>query len=218
MLSTNQPEQEMWKEIGVKLLQEYFLLISIGIYLHSTQSSSPAISFEEWFSGHQSIRPLYETITLSRVNQYLSVSVEELPYMSMQWAVNATSGYLNVHSLLLQQRVCDQENQGIAEKLVMSVKSRDFLFGTIFTKSIVGFCKRFFNKVFTNMFTNVFTNRIFMILFNLGMTYRKRFQNTFILSISTAVPECTYFSIFDKIAFKGMMEWMDLVLLLLMMI
>ena len=137
MLATNQTEQKVWKEIGVKLLQEYFLLITIGIYLHSTQSSSPAISFEEWFSGHQSIGSLYETITLSRINQYLSVSVEELPYVSMKWAVNATAGYLNVHSLLLQQRVCDQENQVIAKKLVMSVKSRHSLFGTIFTKSIV---------------------------------------------------------------------------------
>ena len=150
MLSANQTEQEEWKDVAVKLLRKYYLLHSIGIYLHSTQnhlhhhslsslssSSASFPSFEQWFHSNQSVRSLYETITNDRIHQYLSISVEELPHMSMNLAVKPVSGFLNIHTLLLQQKICTQENETIADKMMLSVRSKRPLLGTIFTKSFV---------------------------------------------------------------------------------
>ena len=136
MLASNRTEKHAWEEVAVKLLRKYYLLLSVGIYLHETQNTEYE-SFEQWFNRTNTVKSLYETINLQHIDQYLSVTIDEQFSTVFSDSIRGISGYLNVHTLLLLQQVCDQETHIIAERILLSSPTRMPIFGTIFTKSLV---------------------------------------------------------------------------------
>ena len=136
MLASNRPEKQNWEEIAVKLLQKYYLLLSVGIYLHETQNTEYE-SFEQWFTRTGPVKSLYDTINLQHIEQYLSVSIDEQFSAVFSDSIRGAVGYLKIHTLLLLQQVCDQETHIIAERILLSSPTRIPIFGTIFTKSLV---------------------------------------------------------------------------------
>lgn len=74
MFSTNNVNKTAWQEIAIKLLRKYFLLITVGIYLHETQSEEKKETLAQWLVKKSEVRNLYESINLQHIDNYLSIS------------------------------------------------------------------------------------------------------------------------------------------------
>lgn len=146
LLSSNDMEKSAWEVIAVKLLRKYFLLIAVGIYLHETQDQEEKESFIQWMTKLSTVFDLYQSITTHHIAQYLSVYGDDTFHVLNSELLLGTSGYerrkdvmfsyLNVHTLLLLQQVIDQESNVFAKKLLLSLQTKENVFGTIYTKHL----------------------------------------------------------------------------------
>lgn len=146
ILASNKTEKSAWEDLAVKLLRKYYLMIAVGLYLHETQGTEH-VTFMQWLEVTPTVYDLYNSINIAHIDQYLSVNFgDNSGYMFSNLSLG-TSGslrvvlmihrYLNVHTLLLQQQVTDQENNIVAKQLLLKCHQREPVFGTIFTKYLV---------------------------------------------------------------------------------
>lgn len=145
ILASNNTEKSAWEELAVKLLRKYYLLIAVGLWLHERQDKE-YMPFVQWLEVTPTVYDLYNSINTGHIDQYLSVNCELVGVTDSSEMIT-TNGlysdsliinrYLNVHTLLLQQQVTDQDNVIVAKQLVLSCPTHQSIFGTIFTKSLV---------------------------------------------------------------------------------
>ena len=145
ILASNKTEKTAWEELAVKLLRKYYLLIAVALWLHERQDEE-YMPFRQWLEVTPTVYDLYNSINSGHIDQYLSVNCEQVGVADSSEMLT-TNGlcsdsliinrYLNVHTLLLQQQVTDQDNVILAKQLVLACPTHQPIFGTIFTKSLV---------------------------------------------------------------------------------
>lgn len=145
ILASNKTEKTAWEELAVKLLRKYYLLIAVTLWLHERQDEE-YMPFRQWLEVTPTVYDLYNSINSGHIDQYLSVNCEQVGVADSSEMLT-TNGlcsdsliinrYLNVHTLLLQQQVTDQDNVILAKQLVLACPTHQPIFGTIFTKSLV---------------------------------------------------------------------------------
>lgn len=152
LLASNRAEKATWQTAAVQLLRKYYLLLALAIYLYDTQPSivsasltpgassltplpgeEDLLSFSSWFGQTPSIASLFSSITAHHIDQYLSIVTPD----AMTGSVRQVDGFINVHTLLLLQQVCDQNNRVISKSLLLEPSTHHTLFGTVFTKQLV---------------------------------------------------------------------------------
>ena len=146
ILASNKTEKCAWQDLAVKLLRKYYLLIAVGLFLHETQATEH-MTFVQWLEITPTVYDLYKSINIAHIDQYLSVNFGDTSGYLYSNLSLGTSGsfqvvflihrFLNVHTLLLQQQVTDQENNVVAKQLLLKCHQREPVFGTIFTKYLV---------------------------------------------------------------------------------
>lgn len=75
ILSSNKTDKVAWQKIAMKLLQKYFLLITIAIYLHETQEQDEKENLQHWLQSNPPVLNLYRSINLQHIDNYLNVDL-----------------------------------------------------------------------------------------------------------------------------------------------
>ena len=140
LFASNDMERSSWELIAVKLIKKYFLLIAVGIYLHTTQNNTQKkLTFFQWMNQNTSIYELYRSIIPQYISQYLNIDQTKPVPIGDEEVRLGTAGYLNIHNLLLLQHASDDCNDIVSKSIALSYRSKSLqtkekIIGLVYTK------------------------------------------------------------------------------------